>query len=169
MRRITMLLMAAAFMAVMMVASAAPAMANDLFDDNDLDHFGGVLNDNDVLDNDLFDNDHRHLFDNDRRDLFDDNDRHGLFNGGGPICHDADTEPELIVGIGFVCVDEDHLFDRHLFDNDRRDLFDNDRRDLFDDNDRRGDLFDDNGGFLGFGGIEQDSRSGNVGIGSDVS
>ena len=123
MRRITMLLMAAAFMAVMMVASAAPAMANDLFDnDNDLDHFG-VLNDNDVLDNDLFDNDHRHLFDNDHR---------------------------------------------HLFDNDRRDLFDNDRRDLFD-NDRRGDLFDDNGGFLGFGGIEQDSRSGNVGIGSDVS
>ncbi len=100
MRRITMLLTAAAFMAVMMVASAAPAMANDLFDhDLDLDHFGGVLNDNDVLDNDLFDNDHRHLFDNDRR----------------------------------------------------------------------GDLFDDNGGFLGFGGIEQDSRSGNVGIGSDVS
>jgi len=146
-----MLLMAAAFMALMMVASAAPAMANDLFDnDNDLDHFGGV-NDNDVLDNDLFDNDHRHLFDNDRR---------GLFDGGGPICHDADTEPELIVGIGFVCVDEDHLFDRHLFDNDRRDLFDNDRR---------GDLFDDNGGFLGFGGIEQVSRSGNVGIGSDVS
>ena len=135
MRRITMLLMAAAFMAVMMVASAAPAMANDLFDDNDLDHFGGVLNDNEVLDNDLFDND--------RRDLFD---------GGGPICHDADTEPELIVGIGFVCVDEDHLFDRHLFDNDRR-----------------GDLFDDNGGFLGFGGLEQDSRSGNVGIGFDVS
>ena len=168
MRRITMLLMAAAFMAVMMVASAAPAMANDLFDnDNDLDHFR-VLDDNDVLDNDLFDNDHRHLFDNDRRDLFGDNDRRGLFDGGGPICHDADTEPELIVGIGFVCIDEDHLFDRHLFDNDRRDLFDNDRRDLFD-NDRRGDLFDDNGGFLGFGGIEQDSRSGNVGIGSDVS
>ena len=159
MRRITMLLMAAAFMAVMMVASAAPAMANDLFDDNDLDHFR-VLDDNDVLDNDLFDNDHRHLFDNDRRDLFGDNDRRGLFDGGGPICHDADTEPELIVGIGFVCIDEDHLFDRHLFDNDRRDLFDNDRR---------GDLFDDNGGFLGFGGIEQDSRIGNVGIGSDVS
>ena len=153
MRRITMLLMAAAFMALMMVASAAPAMANDLFDnDNNLDHFR-VLNDNDVLDNDLFDNDHRHLFDNDRRDLFGDNDRRGLFDGGGPICHDADTEPELIVGIGFVCVDEDHLFDR-------RDLFDNDRR---------GDLFDDNGGFLGFGGIEQVSRSGKVGIGSDVS
>ena len=167
MRRITMLLMAAAFMAVMMVASAAPAMANDLFDDNDLDHFR-VLDDNDVLDNDLFDNDHRHLFDNERRDLFGDNARRGLFDGGGPICHDADTEPELIVGIGFVCIDEDHLFDRHLFDNDRRDLFDNDRRDLFD-NDRRGDLFDDNGGFLGFGGIEQDSRSGNVGIGSGVS
>jgi len=159
MRRIIMLLAAAAFMAVMMVASAAPAMANDLFDDNDLDHFR-VLDDNDVLDNDLFDNDHRHLFDNDRRDLFGDNDRRGLFDGGGPICHDADTEPELIVGIGFVCIDEDHLFDRHLFDNDRRDLFDNDRR---------GDLFDDNGGFLGFGGIEQDSRSGNVGIGSGVS
>ena len=165
MRRITMLLMAAAFMAVMMVASAAPAMANDLFNNDNGNFVGGVLND----DNDLFDNDHRHLFDNDRRDLFDDNDRRGLFDGGGPICHDADTEPELIVGIGFVCVDEDHLFDRHLFDNDRRgDLFDNDRRDLFDD-DSRGDNFDDKGGFLGFGGIEQDSRSGNVGIGSDVS
>jgi hypothetical protein len=132
-----MVLAVAALMAAMMVVMSAPAMANDLFN-----------NDNDVLDNDLFDHD---LFDNDRR---------GLFDGGGPICHDADTEPELIVGIGFVCVDEDHLFDRHLFDNDRRDLFDNDRR---------GDLFDDNGGFLGFGGIEQDSRSGNVGIGSDVS
>ena len=119
----------AASMAAMMVVMSAPAMANDLFN-----------NDNDVLDNDLFDNDHRHLFDNDRRDLFDDNDRRGLFDGGGPICHDADTEPELIVGIGFVCVDEDHLFDRHLFDNDRRDFFDNDRRDLFD-NDRR-DLLD---------------------------
>ena len=160
----------AALMAAMLVVMSAPAMAIDLFDhDIDLDHFG-VLNDNDVLDNDLFDNDlfdndhHRLFFDNDRRDLFDDNDRRGdLFDGGGPICHDADTEPELIVGIGFVCVDEDHLFD-----NDRRDLFDNDRRDLFD-NDRRGDLFDDNGGFLGFGGIEQDSRSGNVGIGSGVS
>ncbi len=137
-------------MAAMMVVMSAPAMANDFFN-----------NDNDLFDHDLFDNDHRHLFDNDRRDLFDDNDRRGLFDGGGPICHDADTEPELIVGIGFVCVDEDHLFDR-------RDLFDNDRRDLFD-NDRRGDLFDDNGGFLGFGGIEQDSRSGNVGIGSNVS
>ena len=57
MRRISMLLAAAAFMALMMVASAAPAMANNLFDDNDLDHFGGVLNANDVLDNDLFDRD----------------------------------------------------------------------------------------------------------------
>jgi len=157
----------AALMAAMLVVMSAPAMANDLFDhDIDIDHFG-VLNDNDVLDNDLFDNDlfdndhHRLFFDNDRRDLFDDNDRRGLFDGGGPICDDADTEPELIVGIGFVCVDEDHLFDRHLF-------FDNDRRDLFD-NDRRGDLFDDNGDFLGFGGIEQASHSGNVGIGSDVS
>ena len=51
MRRITMLLMAAAFMAVMMVASAAPAIANDLFDGNDIDHFG-VLNDNDLFDRD---------------------------------------------------------------------------------------------------------------------
>ena len=57
MRRINMLLAAAALMALMMVASAAPAMANNLFDDNDLDHFGGVLNANDVLDNDLFDRD----------------------------------------------------------------------------------------------------------------
>ena len=133
--RISMLLPAAALMALMMVASAAPAMANDLFNhDLDVDHLG-ALNHNDVLDhNDLFDRPlfDRALFDNDRRDLFDDNDRRGLFDGGGPICHDADTEPELIVGIGFVCVDEDHLFDRHLFDNDRRDFFDNDRRDLLD-------------------------------------
>src|SRR5829696_7917720 len=68
MRRINMLLAAAALMALMMVASAAPAMANNLFDDNDLDHFGGVLNANDVLDNDLFDHGRRHhldLFDRD--------------------------------------------------------------------------------------------------------
>ena len=50
MRRIIMLLAAAALLAVMMVASAAPAMANHLFDDNDLDHFG-VFNDR----GDLFD------------------------------------------------------------------------------------------------------------------
>jgi hypothetical protein len=66
--RISMLLTAAALMALMMVASAAPAMANNLFNnDNDLDHFG-VLNANDVLDNDLFDHgrrDHLGLFDRD--------------------------------------------------------------------------------------------------------
>ena len=68
MRRITMVFTAAALLALMMVASAAaPAMANDLFDD-DIDHFG-VLNDNDVLDNDVLDND---LFDH---DLFDNDDR----------------------------------------------------------------------------------------------
>ena len=69
MRRITMLLMAAAFMAVMMVASAAPAMANDLFDDNG--NFVGVLNDdNDLFNNDLFDHHHHGLFDrNDDEEL----------------------------------------------------------------------------------------------------
>ena len=71
----------AALMAALMVVMSAPAMANDLFDGND--HFG-VLNNNDVLDNDLFDNDHRHLFDNDPRDLFDrhlfDNDRRDLLD-----------------------------------------------------------------------------------------
>ena len=63
MRRIIMLLAAAAFMAAMMVASAAPAMANHLsnndLDDNDLDHFG-VLNDHD-----LFDHDNDGFFDRD--------------------------------------------------------------------------------------------------------
>ena len=54
MRRISMLLAAAAFMALMMVASAAPAMANNLFN-NDLDQFG-VLNDNNLFDH------HRHGF-----------------------------------------------------------------------------------------------------------
>ena len=49
MRRIIMLFSAAAFMALMMVASAAPAMANNLFN-NDLDNFG-VFNDR----GDLFD------------------------------------------------------------------------------------------------------------------
>jgi len=69
MRRINMLLAAAALMALLMVASAAPAMANNLFDDND--HFVGVVNDNDVLDNDLFDHgrrDHLDLFDRDDDD-----------------------------------------------------------------------------------------------------
>jgi hypothetical protein len=50
-RRISMLLTAAALLAVVIVASAAPAMANDLFDGNDIDHFG-VLNDNDLFDRD---------------------------------------------------------------------------------------------------------------------
>jgi len=50
MRRINMLLAAAALMALMMVASAAPAMANNLFN-NDLDNFGVF---NGVLDDDLF-------------------------------------------------------------------------------------------------------------------
>jgi hypothetical protein len=60
----------AASMAAMMVVMSAPAMANDLFN-----------NDNDVLDNDLFDHDlfDRHLFDNDRRDFFD-NDRRDLLD-----------------------------------------------------------------------------------------
>ena len=64
MRRIIMLFSAAAFMALMMVASAAPAMANNLFN-NDLDNFGVF---NGVLDDDLFDHgrrDHRDLFDRD--------------------------------------------------------------------------------------------------------
>jgi hypothetical protein len=66
MRRIIMLFSAAAFMALMMVASAAPAMANNLFN-NDLDNFG-VFNGVGVLDDDLFDHgrrDHRDLFDRD--------------------------------------------------------------------------------------------------------
>jgi hypothetical protein len=50
-RRISMLLTAAALLAVVIVASATPAMANDLFDGNDIDHFG-VLNDNDLFDRD---------------------------------------------------------------------------------------------------------------------
>ena len=54
MRRISMLLAAAAFMALMMVASASPAMANNLFN-NDLDQVG-VLNDNNLFDH------HRHGF-----------------------------------------------------------------------------------------------------------
>jgi hypothetical protein len=138
MRRILFVLTVAALVAAMML-TAAPAMANDLFDGNDLDHFGGVLNDNDVLDNGLFEH---ALFGNDRRgDLFDDD---GLFDGGGPICHDADTERVFIRGAGFVCVDENDLDDLHFVDG--------------------------NGGFLGFGGgIEQDSRSGGVRIGSNVS
>jgi len=136
MRRILFVLTVAALMAAMML-TAAPAMADDLFDDNDLDHFR-VLNDNDVLDNGLFDH---ALFGNDRRVLFDDD---GLFNGGGPICHDADTEEVLIRRAGFVCVDENDLDDLHFVDG--------------------------NDGFLGFGGgIEQDSRSGGVSIGSNVS
>jgi hypothetical protein len=57
-RRITVLLTAVAFMAVMMVASAAPAMANNLFN-NDLDQFG-FLNDND-----LFGHHHHGFFDRD--------------------------------------------------------------------------------------------------------
>ena len=55
----------AALMAAMMVASAAPAMANDLFGDND--NFG-VFNGVGVLDDDLFDHRGRHhldLFDRD--------------------------------------------------------------------------------------------------------
>ncbi len=65
-RRISMLLTAAALMALMMVASAAPAMANDLFDGNDIDHFG-VLNDNDLFDHGR--RDHLDLFDRDDEDL----------------------------------------------------------------------------------------------------
>ena len=63
MRRLVMVSVVAALMAVMMVASAAPAMANDLFGDND--NFGVF---NGVLDDDLFDHgrrDHRDLFDRD--------------------------------------------------------------------------------------------------------
>jgi len=55
----------AALIAAMMVASAAPAMANDLFGDND--NFG-VFNGVGVLDDDLFDHRGRHhldLFDRD--------------------------------------------------------------------------------------------------------
>jgi len=118
MRRILLVLAVAAMVVAMLGVSAGPALADhrdhrDRFGDRD---FFGVLDKDD--DNGFNDGRDLRRFDNDDDDDF------------SPICGDADLEPELILGFGFVCIDEDDLDDLQRFDDDDLDDL---RR--FDDND----------------------------------
>ncbi len=102
MRRTIRLLAISALLVAMTEVSSGPALADHL------DH-----------DNDVFD-DHGRIFDHD-----DDNfGRDGDDDDGGVICPDEDEEVELILGIGFVCVDEDDLDDLHFDHHDHHGFLD---------------------------------------------
>ena len=110
MRRTMLVLALAAMLVAVLGASAVPAVADHL---EDLDN--GVLDDPEGV-----------LDDDDDEGILDDgdDDDEGL-SDGGVICPDEGDEAELILGVGFVCVDDDDELD------DGDDDFDDDDDDGF--------------------------------------